>query len=325
MISSAFWSGTLGGCQVTARLVGLDPRLLGRSPSQGRGRRPAHRRRRRGTPRPTSAYVGAVPADVILVCGVFGNVTDADIHRTVAELPRLGRARCERYRTRHRPGPGYRHRHPGMVLRSGIRRRSRSTPRRRERRSASAPTGLSAPPSHSGWAAGCSPSSGTVPVPGSHKVSAARRAEGRRADRRRRDRGPAGRCDPLDEGADDGVEDEVAVDIRSERSVGDGLADPLGEVGAYGLLEVVEHAVTPLGLVQVGEQTRDRDRAPLGERTRRGCERSCAGGSRSKSPVPGTSSFAAAGKHGVMDDVRLGRPPPVQRRPADPARWAMSW
>jgi hypothetical protein len=37
----------------------------------------------------TSAYAGAVPADVVLVCGVFGNISDNDIQRTVASLPSL--------------------------------------------------------------------------------------------------------------------------------------------------------------------------------------------------------------------------------------------
>jgi hypothetical protein len=42
----------------------------------------------------TDAYVGAVPAQIVLVCGVFGNITDADIHRTVAALPQLCAARA---------------------------------------------------------------------------------------------------------------------------------------------------------------------------------------------------------------------------------------
>lgn len=37
----------------------------------------------------TSAYEGHVPADVLLACGVFGNITDADLVRTVAALPGL--------------------------------------------------------------------------------------------------------------------------------------------------------------------------------------------------------------------------------------------
>jgi hypothetical protein len=37
----------------------------------------------------TDAYAGAVPADLVLACGIFGNISDADIRRTVATLPRL--------------------------------------------------------------------------------------------------------------------------------------------------------------------------------------------------------------------------------------------
>jgi hypothetical protein len=37
----------------------------------------------------TDAFAGAVPADVVLACGIFGNVTDDDIHNTVAHLPSL--------------------------------------------------------------------------------------------------------------------------------------------------------------------------------------------------------------------------------------------
>jgi hypothetical protein len=35
----------------------------------------------------TSSYVGAVPADLVLMCGVFGNVSDEDVERTVRLLP----------------------------------------------------------------------------------------------------------------------------------------------------------------------------------------------------------------------------------------------
>lgn len=37
----------------------------------------------------TDSYARAVPADVLLACGVFGNITDADVARTVATLPML--------------------------------------------------------------------------------------------------------------------------------------------------------------------------------------------------------------------------------------------
>ncbi|MDL4815793.1 SAM-dependent methyltransferase [Actinomadura opuntiae] len=37
----------------------------------------------------TGAYAGAVPAWLVLACGIFGNVTEADIERTIGMLPRL--------------------------------------------------------------------------------------------------------------------------------------------------------------------------------------------------------------------------------------------
>jgi hypothetical protein len=37
----------------------------------------------------TDSFVGAVPADVLMSCGIFGNVTDADVATTVATYPSL--------------------------------------------------------------------------------------------------------------------------------------------------------------------------------------------------------------------------------------------
>ncbi len=37
----------------------------------------------------TDAYAGAGPADVLLACGVFGNITDADVARTITAMPML--------------------------------------------------------------------------------------------------------------------------------------------------------------------------------------------------------------------------------------------
>lgn len=37
----------------------------------------------------TDAYLGAVPADLVMMCGVFGNVPDGDVRRTVEALPML--------------------------------------------------------------------------------------------------------------------------------------------------------------------------------------------------------------------------------------------
>jgi hypothetical protein len=53
----------------------------------------------------TSAYEGAVPADLVLVCGVFGNVTDEDIRGTVNALPTLCAPGATVIWTRHRRPP----------------------------------------------------------------------------------------------------------------------------------------------------------------------------------------------------------------------------
>ena len=37
----------------------------------------------------SDAYVGAAPADVVLACGIFGNITDDEVERTIRFLPAL--------------------------------------------------------------------------------------------------------------------------------------------------------------------------------------------------------------------------------------------
>lgn len=37
----------------------------------------------------TDSYAGAAPADIVLACGVFGNITEDDIKRTIDLLPEL--------------------------------------------------------------------------------------------------------------------------------------------------------------------------------------------------------------------------------------------
>jgi hypothetical protein len=52
-----------------------------------------------------AAYEGAVPAGVVLVCGVFGNISDADIRGTVEALPELCAPGARVIWTRHRREP----------------------------------------------------------------------------------------------------------------------------------------------------------------------------------------------------------------------------
>jgi hypothetical protein len=81
--------GVLGGHprrgDVRARLVELDPRNVARA----RAGAPEGVEVVEGDATITTAYDGAVPAEVVLVCGVFGHARDEDIHRIVDHLPML--------------------------------------------------------------------------------------------------------------------------------------------------------------------------------------------------------------------------------------------
>ena len=65
------------------------PQRGGRARSRGGARRSRRSRWWRATRAPTDAYAGAVPAHLALVCGVWGNVPDADVERTIGALPAL--------------------------------------------------------------------------------------------------------------------------------------------------------------------------------------------------------------------------------------------
>ena len=54
----------------------------------------------------TDAYEGAVPADLVVACGIFGNVSLDDIERTVRALPSLCAPRAWVVWTRHPREPG---------------------------------------------------------------------------------------------------------------------------------------------------------------------------------------------------------------------------
>lgn len=53
----------------------------------------------------TDAYFSAVPADLVLVCGVFGNLTDSDIEHVIRRLPELCARGATVIWTRHRRPP----------------------------------------------------------------------------------------------------------------------------------------------------------------------------------------------------------------------------
>jgi hypothetical protein len=52
-----------------------------------------------------AGFADVLPADVLLLCGIFGNVSDRDVRRTVAAAPALCRAGATVIWTRHRRPP----------------------------------------------------------------------------------------------------------------------------------------------------------------------------------------------------------------------------
>ena len=52
----------------------------------------------------SDVYAGAVPADLVLLCGIFGNISDADVQATVSAAPQLCAPGAEVIWTRHRGG-----------------------------------------------------------------------------------------------------------------------------------------------------------------------------------------------------------------------------
>ncbi len=53
----------------------------------------------------SDAYVHAVPADLVLLCGIFGNISDADVQTMVEVAPQLCAPGAEVVWTRHRQEP----------------------------------------------------------------------------------------------------------------------------------------------------------------------------------------------------------------------------
>ena len=69
----------------------------------------------------TRAYADAVPADLLLLCGIFGNVSDEDVRRTVAAVPRLVGPDATVIWTRSRRAPDLTPADPRVVRRRRLR------------------------------------------------------------------------------------------------------------------------------------------------------------------------------------------------------------
>jgi hypothetical protein len=90
---------------VTAHLVELDPRNAGIAAATAREARLTGISVVRGDASMSDAYDCAVPADLVLVCGVFGNILDEHIRDTVRLLPQLCAPGARLIWTRHRRPP----------------------------------------------------------------------------------------------------------------------------------------------------------------------------------------------------------------------------
>jgi hypothetical protein len=86
---------------VDGRLVELDPELAATASTAA----PANVEVHCGDASMTGAYAEAVPANVLMLCGIFGNVIDADVEHTVRALPSLCAPGATVIWTRHRRPP----------------------------------------------------------------------------------------------------------------------------------------------------------------------------------------------------------------------------
>ncbi len=93
------------GPDVRAHLVELDPELADRARARAAREGLGGVTVTRGDAAVTDLYVDAVPAELVLLCGVFGNIGDADVRRTVETLPQLCATGGTVIWTRHRRDP----------------------------------------------------------------------------------------------------------------------------------------------------------------------------------------------------------------------------
>lgn len=90
---------------VTGYLVDLDPTLV----SEARRKLATERLHGleviEGDAGACATFTAAVPADIVLTCGIYGNISDEDIQRTIARLPSLCAPRALNVWTRGRFAP----------------------------------------------------------------------------------------------------------------------------------------------------------------------------------------------------------------------------
>lgn len=86
-------------------LVEADVRNAGRARRAAAGQGLSQVEVRQADASLVASFADAMPADVLLLCGIFGNVSDRDIRRTVQAAPALCGAGASVIWTRHRRLP----------------------------------------------------------------------------------------------------------------------------------------------------------------------------------------------------------------------------
>jgi predicted nicotinamide N-methyase len=91
--------------RVTADLLEQDPRCVARARAQVQEAGLETVTVTRTDASNSDAYSGLVPADLVLLCGVFGNIADRDVRRLVETMPQLCRTGALVVWTRHHRPP----------------------------------------------------------------------------------------------------------------------------------------------------------------------------------------------------------------------------
>lgn len=90
---------------VTARLVELDPGIAAKARAAAEEAGLTHVHVATGDAAAVSAYADLAPADIVLACGIFGNVVEEDIRRTITGLRQLAKPGATVLWTRSRREP----------------------------------------------------------------------------------------------------------------------------------------------------------------------------------------------------------------------------
>lgn len=90
--------------RVTALLVEYDPELAANAQEAAKNL-PSRVNVRLADAAQSNIYADAVPADLVLLCGIFGNISDANIQTTIEAAPQLCAKGAEVVWTRHRGDP----------------------------------------------------------------------------------------------------------------------------------------------------------------------------------------------------------------------------